>query len=146
MSRHKKDRIVSNPPLFNSFKPIGVEGRHLHSIFMSIDEYEAIRLADFLGLNHEEAAIEMEISRSTFTRLIERARKKLSQMLVKGNKLNIEGGNIHFKQNIIKCNNCGHMFKIDIKTSLDFCPNCETSDLFNIAGSFGHGKCCFIIK
>jgi len=125
---------------------MGVEGRHLHKIFMSIDEYEAIRLADFLGLNHEKAAVEMEISRSTFTRLIERARKKLSQMLVKGNKLNIEGGNIHFKQNIIKCNNCGHMFKIDMKTSLDICPNCETSDLFNIAGSFGHGKCCFIIK
>jgi len=146
MSRHKKDRIVNNPPLFKGFKPIGVVGRHLDNISMSIDEYEAIRLADYIGLNHEEAAIEMEISRSTFTRLIEKARGKLSKMLVKGSKLNIEGGNIHFKQNIIKCNNCGHMFNISIAGSIDICPNCETDDLFNIAGSFGHGKCCVEIS
>ncbi len=145
MPRHKKDRIVKNPPLFNGFKPTGIEGKQLNNIFMSIDEYEAIRLADFLGLNHEEASIEMKISRSTFTRLIEMARKKLSQMLVKGKKLNIEGGNIHFKQNIIECNNCGHMFKIDIGSSFDVCPNCEAHDLFNVAGSFGHGRCCIVL-
>jgi len=142
MPRHKKDRTVYNPPLFKGFKPIGVTGKYLDNISMSIDEYEAIRLADYLGLNHEEAAAEMEISRSTFTRLIEKARGKLSGMLVTGSKLSIEGGNIHFKQNIIKCNNCGQMFNIEISNNIYICPNCGMNDLFNIAGSFGHGRCC----
>jgi len=142
MPRHKKDRIVYNPPLFKGFKPTGVIGKYLDNISMSIDEYEAIRLADYLGLNHEEAAAEMEISRSTFTRLIEKARGKLSSMLVTGSKLSIEGGNIHFKQNIIKCNNCGQMFNIEISNNIYICPNCGMNDLFNIAGSFGHGRCC----
>jgi len=146
MSRHKKDRIISNPPIYSGFKPLGVEGKHLAKIYMTIDEYEAIKLADYQGLNHEEAAIEMEISRSTFTRLIEKARNKIATMVVVGNKIMIEGGNIHFKKNIIKCNNCGHMFKINIGDAFDECPNCEARDLFNIAGSYGHGKCCVNIN
>ena len=142
MSRNKKERIVYNPPLFTAFKPVGVAGKHLINIIMSIDEYEAVRLTDFLGLSHEEASDEMGISRSTFTRMIEKARKKISEMLIFGNMLNIEGGNIHFKKNIIKCNNCGHMFNINMKNNFISCPNCSSNDLFNVAGSFGHGKCC----
>lgn len=142
MSRHKKDRIVSNPPLFKEFGPSVSSNNQMDVVHMSIDEYEAIRLADFLGLNHEEAAVEMEISRSTFSRLVEKARIKLSKMLILGSKLSIEGGSIHFKQNIIKCNNCTHIFNINIGSNLDICPNCESQDLFNIAGEFGHGHCC----
>ena len=142
MPRNKKERIVNNPPLFTGFKPLGVSGKHLNVIIMSIDEYEALRLADYHNFSHANAALEMNISRSTFTRLIEKARRKISRMLVSGNKLLIEGGNIHFKQNIIKCNDCGHMFNIKIDTHMEICPNCESSDLFNIAGSLGHGKCC----
>ena len=66
MPRPKNDRIVHEPPIFTEFKPIGVKGRSLEPISLSIDEFEAIRLADYKGLNHEEAAEEMEISRSTF--------------------------------------------------------------------------------
>ena len=142
MSRNKKERIVNTPPLFNGFKPLGIEGKHLNNVTMNLDEFEAIRLADFLNLSHEEASIEMEISRSTFSRLIEKARKKISSMLILGHVLKIEGGNIHFKKNILKCNNCGHMFNINIDKYMKTCPNCESSNLFNIAGSFGHGRCC----
>jgi len=46
---------------------------------LTIDEYEAIRLADYFGNEHLEAAKKMEISRSTFTRLIKNAHKKIAE-------------------------------------------------------------------
>jgi uncharacterized protein len=142
MPRPRKNRIVNNPPLFNQFKPIGIAGRHLEEILLSLDEYEALRLADHKGLSHEEAAAEMDISRSTFTRLIEQSRAKISEFLVTGKILKINGGNIHFRENIIKCYDCGHMFKTDFDTHLDKCPECNSQNLENLAGGYGHGRCC----
>ena len=115
---------------------------YLKKISLSIDEYEAFRLADYLGLSHDNASNEMDISRSTFTRLIEKARNKIAQMIVNGNALNIDGGNIHFRKNIIRCNSCGHMFNINIDKSVFKCPECNSTNLLNMAGGFGHGKCC----
>ena len=144
MSRNKKERTIGAPPLFTSFKPSGIAGRHLNNTILTLDEYEAIRLADYKGFSHDEASKEMRISRPTFTRLIEKARKKTAQMIISGNMLTIEGGNIHFKNNIIKCNNCEQMFSIKMGKELKQCPNCNSMELFNLAGNFGHGKCCVI--
>jgi len=142
MSRPQKERIVHQPPLFTDFKPIGVKMNLLKQVSLSLDEYEAFRLADYMGLSHDEAANEMEISRSTFTRLIEKARSNIAQLIVNGSALNIDGGNIHFRKNIIRCNSCGHMFNINIDKSISNCPECNSTNLLNIAGGFGHGKCC----
>ena len=142
MPRPKNDRIVHEPPIFTEFKPIGVKGRSLEPISLSIDEFEAIRLADYKGLNHEEAAEEMEISRSTFSRLVERARQKVAMFIIQGKLLTIEGGSIHFRNNIIRCVDCGHMFKTTIGNSLIECPECKSTNLLNLAGGFGHGRCC----
>lgn len=142
MSRPKNNRIVHEPPLFSAFKPIGVKASELDPVLLSLDEFEALRLADNLGLSHEEAAEEMGISRPTFTRLIEDARKKLSDFLISGKVLSIEGGSVHFRQNIIRCRNCGHMFKTNFTDSLTTCPVCNSGNLINFAGGFGHGKCC----
>jgi len=67
MARPQKDRMIKEPPLFSQFKPMGAPGRMLETISMSLDEYEAFRLSDYLGMSQEEAADEMEISRPTFT-------------------------------------------------------------------------------
>ncbi|MBN2175897.1 MAG: DUF134 domain-containing protein [Bacteroidales bacterium] len=142
MPRPKNNRIVQKPPIFTEFKPIGVAGRLLNETFLSLDEYEAFRLADHMGFSHAEAAQEMEISRSTFTRLIEEARKKIAELIINGSLLLIEGGNIHFRKNIIRCLNCGHMFDMNMNTSLTDCPECHSTNLLNLAGGFGHGKCC----
>jgi predicted DNA-binding protein (UPF0251 family) len=142
MPRPQDDRIVHEPPLFTEFKPVGVRGHDLERIRLTLDELEAIRLADQLGLPHEEAAGEMEISRSTFTRLIEKARKKTAEFIINGKLLSIEGGSVHFRNNIIRCVNCGHMFRINISNDISECPACHSSNLINIAGGFGHGKCC----
>ena len=142
MSRTEKDRIIFKPPVFSEFKPLGISMKSLSQTQLSIDEYEALRLADFIGLSHVEASEEMGISRPTFTRLIEKTRRKIADFIIKGKLLTIEGGNIHFRNNIIKCDNCGHMFTINIKNSITKCPKCDSGNLQNLAGGFGHGKCC----
>ena len=142
MARPEIKRLVNKPPLFTDFKPLGTAIRLLEVVQLSLDEYEAFRLADNLGLSHEESSQEMEISRSTFTRLIEKARMKIADFIINGKLLSIEGGNIHFRKNIIRCNDCGYMFKININVSLNKCPECNSTNLLNFAGGFGHGECC----
>ena len=142
MSRPKNNRIVNEPPIFSTFKPVGMRSSELDMVRLSLDEFEAMRLADNIGLSHEEAADEMEISRSTFTRLVEGARKKVSDFLISGKVLSIDGGSIHFRQNIIRCRQCGHMFKTNFTKSISECPVCHSGQLINFAGGFGHGKCC----
>ncbi len=142
MSRPKKERVVYQPPLHADFKPVGVQRQNLEPLPLGLDEFEAIRLADYLGMDHAEAAAEMEISRSTFTRLIEKARRKIAKFLVEGKHLHIEGGNIHFRGNLIRCHDCGHMFNIGFDSSISKCPACGSGNLIDLAGGFGHGNCC----
>jgi len=140
--RPKNNRYVFEPPMFREFKPVGVAARSLRVNRLTLDEYESVRLADHQGLSHEEAADEMGISRSTFSRLVVGARRKVSDSLVSGKMLLIEGGNIHFRNNIIRCMNCGNIFKIKISSALIKCPECGSANLQNLAGGFGHGRCC----
>ena len=142
MPRTEKNRIVHAPPLFTEFKPIGVRVKDLKQIPISLDEFESVKLADYQGLTHAEGADEMGVSRSTFTRMVERARKKIADFIIEGHVLVVEGGNVHFRNNIIRCGSCGHMFKIAINNSIDACPACNSTDLLNLAGGFGHGQCC----
>jgi predicted DNA-binding protein (UPF0251 family) len=143
MPRPESDRIIHEPPLFTEFKPIGIPGRNLEQIKLTLDEFEALRLADYVGLSHEEAADQLEISRSTFTRLIRKARKKVADFMFLGKILTISGGNVHFKNNIIRCLDCGHVFRVGIDTRVRKCPECHSNNLLNAAGGFGHGNCCW---
>ena len=63
---------------------------HLEEIALTIDELEAIRLADLEELYHEDAAKKMKISRQTFGRILNNAHKKVSECLIKGKALKIE--------------------------------------------------------
>ena len=142
MSRPKIDRIVACPPRFNSFKPLGVRRTDLEKVVLSLDEYEAIKLANYDKLGQQEASEGMGVSRPTFTRLLDSARQKISDFLINGKELVIEGGNIHFKENFIECLDCGHRFKIDIEVDIKKCPSCGSNNLLDFAGKFGHGRCC----
>jgi uncharacterized protein len=142
MPRPKKERTVYQPPLYAEFKPQGVQRRELKCVTLELDEFEAIRLVDYIAMDHTEAAIEMGISRSTFTRLIEQARRKMASFLIEGRLLRIGGGNIHFHGNVIRCRNCEHMFNIEFDHELKVCPACGSDNLIDLAGGFGHGRCC----
>jgi predicted DNA-binding protein (UPF0251 family) len=134
--------MVKQPPLFSSFKPTGVRRIEIERIVLSLDEYEAIRLADYLKREHEEAAADMRVSRPTFTRLLERARAKVAAFLIEGKELHIEGGTIHFRGNVIRCRTCGRAFSAPMGEKVGSCPSCGSSDLLDMAGGYGHGKCC----
>jgi len=142
MARPQNNRKVNTPPLFSRFKPIGVKGKDLNSIVLTLDEYEAIRLADLEGLNHEDAAKLMNISRSTFSRLIDKARKKTADFLINGAILEVEGGKIHFTNNLIQCEDCNEYFKTNINIVPTECPFCKSKNLIIITERFGHGNCC----
>jgi predicted DNA-binding protein (UPF0251 family) len=142
MARPEKFRIIKSPPVFHSFKPAGISIRQLEHIYLSLSEYEAIRLADYEKLDHAEAAKLMEISRPTFSRLIEKARKKVATFILEGHVLSIEGGKIHFSENLIKCMDCGFIFRFGIEKEIKKCEKCSSENISNFAMKFGHGRCC----
>ncbi|MFT7824085.1 MAG: DUF134 domain-containing protein [Sulfurimonas sp.] len=72
------------------FKPCGVKRQRLERIEIDEDEMEAVRLSDFEGLYQQECADRMGISRTTFSRLIERAHRKISDALLHGKALSIK--------------------------------------------------------
>jgi predicted DNA-binding protein (UPF0251 family) len=80
-------------PGFTYFKPAGVRMRELDDSVISVDEYEAIRLKDLEGLEQEEAAQKMNISQPTLHRLLLSARKKITDAIVNGKAIKIQGGN-----------------------------------------------------
>jgi predicted DNA-binding protein (UPF0251 family) len=90
MSRPKKERCVRCQPNALYFKPRGIPLIQLEEVGLSLDELEAIRLADYEGLYHEQAAEKMKISRPTFGRILGEARRKLAETLVEGKALRIE--------------------------------------------------------
>jgi predicted DNA-binding protein (UPF0251 family) len=145
MPRPVKERLVAEPPLFSDFKPSGVQGRSLKKLDLGLDEFEALRLADYLNMEHAEAAAEMNISRSTFTRLVEKARHKIALFLVEGRRLTIAGGTVHFGSNLLRCLDCGSVFtsEFDSSGSSDSeCPDCGSGSLEDLAQGYGHGECC----
>ncbi|MEI6609380.1 MAG: DUF134 domain-containing protein [Deltaproteobacteria bacterium] len=94
MPRPKCCRNVCGVPDKNYFKPRGIPISQLEEVVLSLDEYEAIRLADYEELYQEEAAARMNISRQTFGRIIETAHKKIADVLMNGKALKIEGGEV----------------------------------------------------
>ena len=106
MPRPKQDRKISNPPLMQGFKPFGIPRRMLSSVSLLYDEYEAIRLLDYEGMNQDQAAVQMNVSRPTLTRIYEKARKTIAQALVEGNMIMIEGGNVQFDRAWYRCRRC----------------------------------------
>jgi uncharacterized protein len=77
------------------FKPIGIPVRLLDEVVMTLDEFEAIRLADLDGLYQESAAAQMGVSRPTFSRIVAEAHRKVADAIVHGRALRIEGGPVH---------------------------------------------------
>ncbi|MBN1688570.1 MAG: DUF134 domain-containing protein [Candidatus Omnitrophica bacterium] len=92
MSRPRCLRRIGPTPQCVYFKPAGIPRRLLETSTLTLDEIEAIKLADYEGLYQEEAAKRMNISRPTFTRLIESGRKKVAEALIKGKAIRMEGG------------------------------------------------------
>ena len=94
MPRPYNCRRITGRPAAPIFKPIGIPMLELDEVVMTLDEFEAMRLADLDGLYQEQAAKQMHVSRTTFSRIIEAAHQKIADALVHGKALRIEGGPI----------------------------------------------------
>lgn len=92
MPRPRKCRWVQNKPPIAYFKPRGVPLRELTEVNLTVEGCEALRLADLEGLNHQEAAGRMKVSRHTFGRVLAEGRRAVAEAVVLGRALRIDGG------------------------------------------------------
>ncbi len=92
--RPTKCRYIDLDPSVTIFKPRGIPSIRLEEIRLTLDELEAIRLADLLGLHHAKGGEKMGISRATFGRILERARHKVAMALIEGKMLRFQGGEV----------------------------------------------------
>lgn len=90
MARTEKRRRVCKLPQ-NWYFYSGEKEKN-HGIVMKVEEYECIRLIDYMAFTQEECAMQMQVSRATVQSIYAAARKKLSRFLVEGMTLQIEGG------------------------------------------------------
>lgn len=91
MARPNKSKRISTLPEHTCFAP--TEKRNNNKLILSVEEFETIRLLDYLGMTQEECAAHMDIGRATVQMLYTEARKKVSRFLVEGTSLCICGGN-----------------------------------------------------
>jgi predicted DNA-binding protein (UPF0251 family)/predicted Fe-Mo cluster-binding NifX family protein len=88
--------MVFGCPEVRYFKPRGIPMKDLTEVYLTLEGYEALRLVDLEGLGQEEAAQNRAVSRQTFGRILADARRSVSEAIVKGLALRIEGGDYAF--------------------------------------------------
>jgi len=131
MSRPPCCRCVRHEPPCSYFKPRGIPLSVLDEIILGFDEVEALRLADLEGMYQEEAAEKMKVSRPTFARIVEAARRKVAEALVKGKALKLEGGNIMMTvARKFRCSDCSHAWEVRHGTGRPaVCPKCRSCNI-----------------
>jgi uncharacterized protein len=127
MPRPKCCRQIGFMPGKTCFQPEGATSSSFEAVFLTLDEYEALRLADLEGLYQEKAASRMNISRQTFGRIIEAARRKVADVLVNGKVLKIEGGSVSMNQERpVRCPRCRRAMSSDCSDRHEMsCPHCR---------------------
>ncbi|RCU48737.1 MULTISPECIES: DUF134 domain-containing protein [Corallincola] len=87
MPRPRIPRAVCGYPANSCFKPNGVPMAQLEQITLASDEYEALRLVDLEGMQQQQAAVQMEVSRQTLANILKSARFKVVDCLTQGKAL-----------------------------------------------------------
>jgi predicted DNA-binding protein (UPF0251 family) len=128
MTRPHKCRRVCGQPQINCFQPKGVQVTDLEEVKLSVDEFEALRLADLAGLYQEEAARQMGVSRQTFGNIINTAHRKLADVIVNIKTLKIEGGVVEFDAQTSVCPQCKHKRETAAGLSTPKCEQCLKHD------------------
>ncbi len=138
MARPKKNRIVSYRPNISYFKPRGIPMLDLEEVCLTIDEREAIRLADLMEMPYEEAGQQMGVSRATFGRIVQKARKIIADALINGKAINIEGGSYTLvnPDRTFACSKCNHTWNISYDAEPpQKCPLCDNKGAYEVSES-----------
>lgn len=127
MARPKRKRLIVNPPAMEGFKPFGIPMTDLEPVILLYEEYESLRLSDYEGLTQEQSAEQMNVSRPTFTRIYEKARRTIAKAFVEAKTIFIEGGNFHTDDCWYRCDKC---MKLNIcRTETIICNYCHSNTL-----------------
>jgi predicted DNA-binding protein (UPF0251 family) len=145
MARPEKLRCVAQLPNVGFFRPVGISMNALQDVRLSLEEVEAIRLKDLEGLQQEDCAQQMRISRPSVHRILQPARKKLADALVNGKAIQIEGGNFELPQRRFRCGNDGHEWNVPFEAIAQrlplSCPVCLSGNIQPVPLSpFASGK------
>jgi predicted DNA-binding protein (UPF0251 family) len=92
LARRPCCKRVEEMPGVTYFKPRAVPMSVLEEVTLSVEELESLRLAHKEGLYQQAAAAKMGVSRATFGRVLDAAHRKVTEALVDGCALRIEGG------------------------------------------------------
>lgn len=146
MARPTKWRKIEHVPVVPYFVPSETDGGTFPESILKLEELEALRLKDLEGLEQEECAEKMEVSRPTFQRILLSAREKVADSLINGKTIRIEGGN--FTRNIcpVQCQNCGKEWQesfenmVQVRSGKGLCPKCGSEQV--ICQSSCRGKFC----
>ena len=110
--RPRKKKIIHEQPRIDHFSPRGRPGRPDETV-VAMEEYEAIRLHDFLGMRQKQASRMMGISQQSFSRIVREARRKVSDAIVNAKIIRIEGGDFVNKRSMDIANKLKRkMFKV----------------------------------
>lgn len=135
MPRPTKPRWVEFSPHVTYFKPAGVPMSQLQEIRLGVDEAEALRLKDLVGLEQENCAKRMNLAQSTFQRLLTSARRKVSAALIQGKAISISGGNYEITPRSLVCDDCTNEWINKRRDELESsCPACGSQNISPEAG------------
>jgi len=130
MPRPFKCRRVCGKPEADYFKPRGIPVLRLKEVSLTVDEFEAIRLADLGGLYQEVAAKKMRVSRQTFGNIIESAHKKIADSIVNAKALKIEGGAVRMIERRFICYDCKYGWVLPYGSGKPGeCPGCKSVNI-----------------
>jgi predicted DNA-binding protein (UPF0251 family) len=132
--RPKRQRRLKEPPSVTGFIPDDGDFDNNDIIVLLYEEYEAIKLADYEELSQLEASKIMEVSRPTFTRIYDAARKKIAQAFMEHKHLRIGGGDVVFNEKWYLCNRCESVFKLPPSNKEEHleCPVCHSDNIIEI--------------
>jgi predicted DNA-binding protein (UPF0251 family) len=128
--RPRNIRTVFDPPKFKGYKPFGYYSNKGQPIRLLFEEYTAIKLCDYELMTQSQAAKAMNISRPTFTRLYESARRKIAAAIAEARSIEMEKGQAFFDNDWFHCNQCNIFFNIPgHEFESDRCPLCHSEKI-----------------
>lgn len=161
MRPHKYRKISQFRPRFNYFHPRGMNQENFEKIYLTAEEFEALRLKHYENLKQNNAAEKMCISQTTFSRILVKAHQKMTKALVEGLGITIQSHStsvpcpvIDITQNIAtnpsndplktsfygySCLNCGFEWATpesdklkSTKSEKPKCPECSSSKTYKL--------------
>lgn len=135
MARPKKTRTICSMPKTDEFNMCG---NSKDTVKLTVDEYEAVRLIDYMGLTQNECARQMEVARTTITAIYDSAKYKISDSIINHKAVKIEGGDYELCSGAKYC--CGHCGQ-------NKCGRCNHGKCDRCTGIFHErGRECFVLQ